>query len=99
MEATPTLDAALKGKDRKSITLGVAMPGDVLGNIGSALDGLQEKSSHYYADDGRYFELYGSGSGQFPRYAGQSHAGEIRAGRQALHPAGRHASHQPTGTG
>lgn len=55
VEATPTLDAALKGKDRKSITLGVAMPGDVLGNIGSALDGLQEKSSHYYADDGRYW--------------------------------------------
>lgn len=55
MDATPTLDAALKGKDRKSITLGVAMPGDVLGNIGSALDGLQEKSSHYYSDDGRYW--------------------------------------------
>jgi Swt1-like HEPN/Protein of unknown function (DUF499) len=55
MEATPTLDSALKGKDRKSITLGVAMPGDVLGNIGSALEGLQEKSSHYYTDDGRYW--------------------------------------------
>lgn len=54
-EATPTLDAALKGKDRKSITLGVAMPGDVLGNIGSALDGLQEKSSHYYTEDGRFW--------------------------------------------
>ena len=54
-EATPTLDAALKGKDRRSITLGVAMPGDVLGNIGSALDGLQEKSSHYYAEDGRFW--------------------------------------------
>lgn len=55
MEATPTLAAALKGKDRKSITLGVAMPGDVLGNIGSALEGLQEKSSHYYSEDGRYW--------------------------------------------
>ncbi|CAN1559093.1 Swt1-like HEPN [Mycobacteriaceae bacterium] len=55
MEATPTLAAALKGKDRKSITLGVAMPGDVLGNIGSALEGLQEKSSHYYTEEGRYW--------------------------------------------
>lgn len=55
MEATPTLSAALKGQDRKRITLGVAMPGDVLGNIGSALDGLQEKSSHYYSEDGRYW--------------------------------------------
>lgn len=55
VEATPTLDAALKGKDRRSITLGVAMPGDVLGNIGSALDGLQEKSSHYYTEDGRFW--------------------------------------------
>ena len=54
-EATPTLDSAVKGKDRKSITLAVAMPGDVLGNIGSALDGLQEKSSHYYAEDGRFW--------------------------------------------
>lgn len=55
VEATPTLKAALKGKDRKRITLGVAMPGDVLGNIGSALDGLAEKSSHYYSEDGRYW--------------------------------------------
>lgn len=55
VEATPTLNAALKGKDRKRITLGVAMPGDVLGNIGSALDGLAEKSSHYYSEDGRYW--------------------------------------------
>ena len=55
VEATPTLDSALKGRDRKSIALGVAMPGDVLGNIGSALDGLQEKSSHYYTEDGRYW--------------------------------------------
>jgi predicted AAA+ superfamily ATPase len=55
IEATPTLDAALKGRERKSIALGVAMPGDVLGNIGSALDGLQEKSSHYYTEDGRYW--------------------------------------------
>ncbi|MCR5976556.1 DUF499 domain-containing protein [Gordonia jinghuaiqii] len=55
LEATPTLDSALKGKDRKSITLGIAMPGDVLGNIGSALDGLQEKSSHYYSEGGRYW--------------------------------------------
>lgn len=55
VEATPTLGAALKGKHRKSITLGVAMPGDVLGNIGSALDGLQERSSHYYSEDGRYW--------------------------------------------
>ncbi|MBD0022536.1 DUF499 domain-containing protein [Gordonia pseudamarae] len=55
VESTPTLNAALKGKDRKRITLGVAMPGDVLGNIGSALDGLQEKSSHYYSEDGRYW--------------------------------------------
>ncbi|GAA3345469.1 Swt1 family HEPN domain-containing protein [Amorphoplanes nipponensis] len=55
IEATPTLDAALKGRDRKSIALGIAMPGDVLGNIGSALDGLQEKSSHYYTEDGRYW--------------------------------------------
>lgn len=55
MEATPTLAASLKGRDRKSVTLAVAMPGDVLGNIGSALDGLQEKSSHYYTEDGRFW--------------------------------------------
>lgn len=55
VEATPTLDAALKGKDRKSVGLAVAMPGDVLGNLGSALDGLQEKSSHYYTEDGRFW--------------------------------------------
>lgn len=55
VEATPTLDASVKGKDRKSITLALAIPGDVLGNIGSALDGLQEKSSHYYFEGGRFW--------------------------------------------
>lgn len=53
--SAPTVGAPVKGVDRKRITLGIAMPGDTVGNISSALDGLQESSSHYYTENGRFW--------------------------------------------
>lgn len=55
LDSAPTLDAARKGVDRKRIALGVAMPGDVVGNFGSALDALATTSSHLFHDSGRYW--------------------------------------------
>ncbi|HEY8722135.1 Swt1 family HEPN domain-containing protein [Pengzhenrongella sp.] len=55
LDSAPTLDAARKGVDRKRIALGVAMPGDVVGNFASALDGLVNTSSHLFRDGDRYW--------------------------------------------
>ena len=55
LDSAPTLDAAHKGVDRKRIALGVAMPGDVVGNFGSALDGLLNSSSYLFRDGDRYW--------------------------------------------
>ncbi|EYR63017.1 ATPase AAA [Actinotalea ferrariae CF5-4] len=55
LDSAPTLDAVRKGVDRKRVTLGVAMPGDVVGNFGSALDGLVNTSSHLFRDGDRYW--------------------------------------------
>ena len=41
--------------DRKRLTLGLALPGDVVGNIGSALTMLADQSSHFYVGDNRYW--------------------------------------------
>lgn len=54
-DSAPTLGSARKGVDRKRIALGVAMPGDVVGNIGSALDGLLNESSHLFRDGDRWW--------------------------------------------
>jgi predicted AAA+ superfamily ATPase len=55
LDSAPTLDAAHKGVDRKRIALGVAMPGDVVGNFGSALDGLVNQSSHLFREGDRFW--------------------------------------------
>jgi predicted AAA+ superfamily ATPase len=55
LDSAPTLDAAHKGVDRKRIALGVVMPGDVIGNIGSALDALLNSSSYLFREGDRYW--------------------------------------------
>ncbi|WP_225755648.1 Swt1 family HEPN domain-containing protein [Actinotalea sp. Marseille-Q4924] len=55
LDSAPTLETARKGVDRKRIALGVTMPGDVVGNLGSALDGLVNGSSHMFHDGDRYW--------------------------------------------
>ncbi|HLT67396.1 MAG TPA: Swt1 family HEPN domain-containing protein, partial [Microbacterium sp.] len=55
IESAPTVTTTHKGVDRKRLVLGLAMPGDVVGNIGSALGALQDASSYFYSGDGRYW--------------------------------------------
>lgn len=55
IDSAPTVNASIKGVDRKRLTLGLALPGDVVGNIGSALTMLADQSSHFYVGDNRYW--------------------------------------------
>ena len=55
VSGAPTLQTAHKGVDRQRIWLGVAVPGDTVGNFGSALDLLSQRSMYLYADTSRYW--------------------------------------------
>ena len=48
-----TLDTAHKGIDRQRLFLGVAMPGDTLGNFGSSLQLLTDRATYVYAQGTR----------------------------------------------
>ena len=55
MGSAPTLGSAHKGIERQNLYLGVAVPGDVTGNFGSALDLLGQRATYLYVDTGRYW--------------------------------------------
>ena len=48
-----TLDTAHKGIDRQRLFLGVAMPGDTLGNFGSSLQLLADRATYVYSQGTR----------------------------------------------
>ena len=48
-----TLDSAHKGIDRRRVFLGVAMPGDTLGNFGSSLQLLTDRATYVYSQGTR----------------------------------------------
>ena len=50
-----TLRSAHKGIDQQRIWLGTAMPGDTVGNFGSALHVLQDQATYLYSDGSRYW--------------------------------------------
>ncbi|HET9895154.1 MAG TPA: Swt1 family HEPN domain-containing protein [Streptosporangiaceae bacterium] len=50
-----TLKAAHKGIERPSVWLGVAVPGDTVGNFGSALSLLTDRTTYLYGDGDRYW--------------------------------------------
>lgn len=50
-----TLRSNHKGSERKRMFLGVAMPGDTIGNFGSALQLLSERANYLYAESDRYW--------------------------------------------
>ncbi|GAA4162743.1 Swt1 family HEPN domain-containing protein [Gryllotalpicola daejeonensis] len=53
-----TLHTAHRGIERKRVFLGVAMPGDTLGNFGTALQLLSERSSYLYNESDRlWFDI------------------------------------------
>jgi predicted AAA+ superfamily ATPase len=53
--SAPTLKSGHKGIDQQRIWLGVAIPGDVVGNFGSALHLLGERATYLYSDRGRWW--------------------------------------------
>lgn len=50
-----TLRSSHKGIERKRMFLGIAMPGDTIGNFGSALQLLAERANYLYAESDRYW--------------------------------------------
>ncbi|MEQ4303334.1 Swt1 family HEPN domain-containing protein [Plantactinospora sp. B6F1] len=53
--SAPTIKSGHKGIDQQRIWLGVAIPGDVVGNFGSALHLLGERATYLYSDRGRWW--------------------------------------------
>ena len=50
-----TLKAAHKGIEQPHVWLGIATPGDTVGNFGSALHQLSEQATYLYSDNARYW--------------------------------------------
>lgn len=55
MSSTPTLSSAHKGVDRQRVYLGAAVPGDVIGHFGDALELLSQRATYLYDEGGRYW--------------------------------------------
>ena len=53
--SAPTLKAAHQGIEQPHIWLGVATPGDTVGNFGSALHMLSDQATYLYNDGARYW--------------------------------------------
>lgn len=55
MGAAPRSRSARKGLDKQYVWLGTAVPGDVLGNFGSAIEQLAQRSTYFYEEQGHYW--------------------------------------------
>ncbi|MBH0116998.1 DUF499 domain-containing protein [Salinibacterium sp. NG253] len=55
MGSAATLTTEHKGIARKQVFLSVALPGDTIGNFGSALSQLTERATHLYVDSDRFW--------------------------------------------
>jgi predicted AAA+ superfamily ATPase len=53
--SAPRLHSAHKGIERQRVFLGVAQPGDTVGNFGSALQVLGDRATYFYADGESYW--------------------------------------------
>src|SRR5690606_16900910 len=53
--SAPTLRSAHKGIERQHIWAGLAVPGDTVGNFGSALEVLGQRATYLYVDSARYW--------------------------------------------
>lgn len=53
--SAPTLRSSHKGLERQHVALGVAIPGDVVGNFGSALQLMSEQATYLYSESSRYW--------------------------------------------
>lgn len=55
MGSAATLNTSHKGIERQRVFLGVAMPGDTIGNFGSALQMLSDRATYLYNEGPRYW--------------------------------------------
>lgn len=55
MGAAPRSKSKRKGLDKQYVWLGAAAPTDTLGNFGSAIDLLGQRSTYFYGDQGHYW--------------------------------------------
>lgn len=55
MGSAATLGAEHKGVERQRVWLAVAVPGDTVGNFGSALEVLGQQATYLYVDNSRYW--------------------------------------------
>ncbi|GGK73387.1 DUF499 domain-containing protein [Streptomyces flaveus] len=53
--SAPTLRSEHRGIERQYVWLGVAVPGDTIGNFGSAIDLLAQRTTYFYPETGRYY--------------------------------------------
>lgn len=89
-----TLGSNHKGIERKRMFLGVAMPGDTIGNFGSALQLLSERANYLYVENDRFwFDLQVSLNRAVAEHAQSYSTAEVadmtidRLRQQAKHPA------------
>ncbi len=55
MGAAPRIKSTRKGLDKQYLWLGTAIPGDALGNFGSAVELLAQRSTYFYEEQGHYW--------------------------------------------
>lgn len=55
MGAAPRIKSSRKGLDKQYLWLGTAIPGDTLGNFGSAIELLAQRSTYFYEEQGHYW--------------------------------------------
>ena len=55
MGAAPRIKSTRKGLDKQYLWLGTAVPGDTLGNFGSAIELLAQRSIYFYEEQGHYW--------------------------------------------
>lgn len=55
MGAAPRTKSTRKGLDKQYLWLGTAVPGDALGNFGSAVELLAQRSTYFYEEQGHYW--------------------------------------------
>lgn len=55
MGAAPRTKSTRKGVDKQNVYLGTAIPGDTLGNFGTALELLAQGSTYFYEEQGHYW--------------------------------------------
>lgn len=70
MGSAPRLRSTRKGLEKQYLWLGIAMPGDAIGNFGSAIDLMAQRSTYFFEEQGHYwFDTQASASKTAKDYA------------------------------